>query len=269
MLKIAFTAQLPKLRSLASAATCTVDKQEIKHFEKFVAEWWDEFGPMKPLHSLNKLRIPLIRDGLVNTGAIDKEKLNNPLPLKDISLLDVGCGGGILAEPLARLGGKVTGIDANPNTIELAKSHSQLSFLDINCLTSSIEEHASNNPEKYDAVVASEILEHVSKKDRFLEACVKCLKPNGSIFVTTINKTFLANFLGIVISENVLQLLPRGTHQYEKFIEPVKLRRMLEDCNCRTQLIHGMFYNIFTNTWHWCTDTSINYALHVVKLKNV
>lgn len=146
--------------------------------------------------------------------------------------------GGILAEPLARLGGKVTGIDANPNTIQLAKSHSEQNNLEINYLTSSIEEHASNHTEKYDVVVASEILEHVSKKSRFLEACVKCLKPNGSIFVTTINKTVLANFLGIVISENVLRLLPKGTHQFEKFIEPVKLQRMLEDCKILLYLVY-------------------------------
>lgn len=194
--------------------------------------------------------------------------------------------GGILAEPLSRLGAHVTGIDANPNTIQLAKSHSKLNNLEINYVTSSIEEHAANHMEKYDAIVASEILEHVSKKKRFIEACVQCLKPKGSIFITTINKTTIANFLGICISENVLNLLPKGTHQFEKFIEPVKLQRMLEDCkfykkicinffkyfmfvgNCRSELIHGMFYNILTNTWHWCTDTSLNYALHAVKLKN-
>lgn len=124
----------------------------------------------------------------------------------------------------------MTGIDANLNTIRLAKSHSELNNLKINYIASSIEEHASDHAEKYDAVVASEILEHVSKKEHFLEACVNCLKPKGSIFITTINKTSLANFLGIIMSENVLNLLPKGTHQFEKFIEPVKLQRMLEDC---------------------------------------
>ncbi|KAJ8910779.1 hypothetical protein NQ315_015120 [Exocentrus adspersus] len=262
-----FCSRLLKIRSLASVTAGTIDNQEVQHFEKFLAEWWDEFGPMKPLHSMNKLRVPLIRNGLLNAAAVNSEEMKNPLVLKGISLLDVGCGGGILAEPLVRLGGNVTGIDANSNTIDLAKSHAKINKLEINYIASSIEDHASNHTDSYDAVIASEILEHVSKKEQFLEACIKCLKPQGSLFITTINKTFLANFLGIVMGENILNLLPKGTHQYEKFIQPVKLQRILEDNNCRTELIHGMFYNIFTNTWHWCTDTSVNYALHAIKLK--
>nr|CAH7713947.1 unnamed protein product [Callosobruchus chinensis] len=222
---------------------------------------------MKALHSMNKLRVPFIRDGLVNSGQIAHNKIKTPVPLEGLSVLDVGCGGGILSEPLARLGCNVTGLDANTNLIELAKQHAEKKDLKINYVASSIEEHSSQQLGIYDAVVASEIIEHVTQKSEFVDACVKCLKPNGSIFITTLSKTNLAYFAGILISENLLNLLPKGTHQFEKFIEPGRLQKLLEDCNCRTELIHGMYYNIFRNSWHWCPDTSINYVLQAVKLK--
>ncbi|KAJ8962810.1 hypothetical protein NQ318_001210 [Aromia moschata] len=248
-----------------ATASSTIDNVEVQHFEKFLSEWWNVFGPMKPLHAMNKLRVSFIRDGLVNAGTIDP-KNNSSEALKDLCILDIGCGGGILAEPLTRLGGSVTGIDANSKLVDLAKSHADLNSLKIKYLATSVEQHAAENVEKYDAVVASEVLEHVGEKETFLEACVKCLKPTGSIFVTTVNKTTLAE-VGIFFSEYVLNLLPKGTHQIEKCVEPVKLQRILEDNNCRSELIHGMYYNGVTNTWHWCSDTSINYALHAIKLK--
>ncbi|KAG5897308.1 hypothetical protein JTB14_011471 [Gonioctena quinquepunctata] len=249
-------------RFLAVTAN-TIDQKEIQQFQKFVEEWWEEFGPMKPLHSMNKLRVPFIRDALVDSSLVG---LNSPL--RGLSILDIGCGGGILSEPLARLGGDVTGIDANANIIKVARSHADLNRLDINYITTSVEDHARGNAEKYDAVVASEIIEHVSEKRAFVEACLKCLKPNGSIFLTTISKTRLADFTAVFLVEDVAGLVPKGTHQYEKFIEPHKLQILLEDSNCRTGLVHGMFYNIFTNTWHWCSNTSVNYVLQATKVNN-
>ena len=188
--------------------------------------------------------------------------------MKDISILDVGCGGGILTEPLARIGGHVTGLDANCDLIEKAKLRTKEKNLKVDYLCSSIEKYACDNKEKHDAVVASEILEHVTQKKEFLEACVQCLKPGGSVFITTINKTPVANVLGIFVAENLLGLLPKGTHQYEKFIKPHNLEKILEDLNCKTVLVQGMFYNFVGNEWHWCSNDSINYALHAVKLKN-
>nr|XP_023021917.1 ubiquinone biosynthesis O-methyltransferase, mitochondrial isoform X1 [Leptinotarsa decemlineata]XP_023021918.1 ubiquinone biosynthesis O-methyltransferase, mitochondrial isoform X1 [Leptinotarsa decemlineata] len=268
MLTRSITARKNCIRFLATA-TNTVDQQEVQQFQKFVEGWWDEFGPMKALHSMNKLRVPLIRDGLVNSGLVQKKRIDSPLPLEGLSILDIGCGGGILSEPLARLGGIITGIDANLEIVTVARSHADLNHLDINYVTSSIEDHALGNAEKYDAVVASEIIEHVSQKSAFIEACAKCLKPNGSIFVTTLSKTRLADFVAVFLAEDVARLVPKGTHQYEKFIKPHELQRLLEDNNCRTELVHGMFYNVVTNTWHWCSNTSVNFALQATKLEKV
>lgn len=250
---------------LYAATSTTVDNLEIENFEKLASEWWNEYGPTKGLHSMNKLRVPFIRDGLINEGVVSKNAINTPAPLKGLSVLDVGCGGGILSESLARLGAQVTGIDANSSLIDVAKKHSKDNSLQIDYIYTSIEEHSKMNAGKYDAVTASEIIEHVTEKENFISSCSACLKVTGSVFITTLNKTFLANLLGVYLVENMLDLVPKGTHQFEKFIEPHKLQRLLEDYNMRTKLIHGMFYNIVTNQWHWCSNTSINYCLHAVK----
>ncbi|CAH0551323.1 unnamed protein product [Brassicogethes aeneus] len=215
---------------LRKFSTTTVDPGEIKRFSQFNEQWWDKFGPMRPLHSMNKLRVPMIREGLANTGSLTSDNRQNLKPLAGLSLLDVGCGGGILSEPLARLGGCITGLDANESIIDHAQKHSMKQGLNISYSAGCIEDFAKNNKEKFDAIVASEIIEHVTQKEEFLKACLECLKPNGSIFITTINKTTPANFVAIFLAEDVVQLVPKGTHEFEKFIEPHKLQRILEDC---------------------------------------
>ncbi|KYB26214.1 ubiquinone biosynthesis O-methyltransferase, mitochondrial [Tribolium castaneum] len=245
----------------------TIDATELQHFKRFTSEWWDESGYLKALHALNKLRVPFIRDGIINSAVMLQEHINISLPIKGLSILEVGCGGGILTEPLARIGADVTGLDANPDLIERAKLHSKNDNLNIKYICSPVEKYAVVNVEKHDAIVASEILEHVTKKKEFLKHCVKCMKPGGSIFITTINKTVVAKLFGVVIAESFFKLLPEGTHQYDKFIEPHKLERILEELGCKTILTHGIFYNVLTNEWRWCSDDSINYALHAVKLK--
>lgn len=256
------------LNSRSFASSTTIDSEEVEKYERLTSEWWTELGGARGLHAMNRLRVPFIRDGLIAEGAADKENIDTATPLKGISILDVGCGGGILSEALARLGASVTGVDAAPNMIKVAQRHAKENNLSINYSFTSIEDFSNNHFEGFDAVAASEIVEHVTKKEEFLAACSKCLKPNGSMFITTINKTILANLLAIYVAENIIKLVPKGTHQIENCIEPHRLQRMLEDCHLRTKVVHGMTYNFFTNTWHWCFDSSVNYALHAVKIQD-
>lgn len=246
----------------------TADEREVAHFSRLASTWWDEQGGMKPLHALNKLRVPLIRDGLLNAGQIDLSKWQSPKPLYGTKILEVGCGGGILTEPLARIGANVTGIDACQNVIDVASSHAQQDpsvSKSITYICRTVEEHAKEHKDFYDAVVATEVLEHVNHKDLFLEACVSTLKPGGSIFITTLNRTLALWAFGIVLAEYILRIIPQGTHELEKCIKPHETQALLEKYGCTTKLIHGMLYNILSNEWHWSSITSMNYALHAVR----
>ncbi|CAH2084696.1 unnamed protein product [Euphydryas editha] len=248
-------------------AAKTVDAADVERHSKQVYDWWDPNGSMKGLHTLNFIRVPLIRDGLVSCSLNER----TPLPLSNKVILDVGCGGGILTEAIARLGAKVTGVDASKELIELAKNHSSLDPKLANntpsyeCTT--IEEHSSLFTDHYDAVVASEIIEHVNNKEMFIESCVKALKPGGKIFITTPNRTRLMHIFGIIIAENILKILPQGTHEYDKLITPNEVTFMLEKNNCHVQLIHGMMYDPILNKWAWCSSTLFTYALQAVKLE--
>ncbi|XP_034252727.1 ubiquinone biosynthesis O-methyltransferase, mitochondrial [Thrips palmi] len=220
---------------------------------------------------MNSLRVPLIRDGLFQTGAADSHKKNTPRPLEGLQIVDVGCGGGLLSEPLARLGASVTGIDASADLIEVAQRHAKLDPAlgsRLNYIHTAAETHVCEAPEKYDAVVSSEVIEHIHDKNFFLEQCVKLLKPKGSIFLTTLNRTTESWLGGIVAAEHLLNLVPKGTHQWELFIQPVELQDILEKCGCSTKLIHGMCYNPLTDEWKWSKNVKINYALHAVKAES-
>ncbi|KAB0803614.1 hypothetical protein PPYR_00584 [Photinus pyralis] len=259
---------LVKLQTCGLQNDSTADKTEVKHFNQIRTGWWDEMGAVKPLHSMNKLRVPLIREGLINTGLIQKNFISTPKPLTNLKILEVGCGGGILTEALARLGCCITGIDVAGELLEIAKEHSAShpSRENINYQLTTIEKFAETNVEQFDAVVASEVLEHVDHQEQFVEACVRCLKPGGSIFLTTINQNLLSWFLVVPVAESILRLVPKGTHHYDKFISPHRTQKFLEHNNCRTRLVHGFFYNVLTNTWFWTSNTVVHYAMHAVKL---
>lgn len=249
------------VRSIGS----TVDPKEVEFYGKLNTTWWDRNGQLFALHSMNPLRVQFIREGLANTGVI---KDDTSLPLQGIKILDVGCGGGILSEPLARIGAEVTGIDSSLELIEIAKAHALLDTTlsgRVNYIHSSIENFEEEHAQAYDAVVASEILEHVIDQWLFLKCCSNTLKPGGSLFVTTLNKT-LPSWLGaIVAAEHLLKLVPAGTHDWNKFISPEEVQRMVESCGLKTKLIHGMFYNPIRNEWSWTSCSVINYVLHAIK----
>jgi len=243
----------------------TVDHSDVERHARLSDKWWDARGEMRALHALNPLRVQFVRDGLANVGW---RQTNPTHPLEGLKILDVGCGGGILAEPLARIGANVTGIDASSEQINTAKEHAALDPSlsgRLSYIHTTVEDVASSESHRYDAVVASEILEHVSDKELFLKSCTDTLKPGGSIFVTTLNKTMASWLGGIIAAEYVLNLVPPGTHDWNKFISPDETRRLLESCDCKTKLIHGIFYHPLKNQWFWSTSTSINYAVHAIK----
>ncbi|CAI4222081.1 unnamed protein product [Auanema sp. JU1783] len=237
----------------------SVDKEEIKRFSDLAEHWRDEEGPFKALHSLNKLRIPWILKNHSN---------------RDGTLLDVGCGGGILSVPLARCGYNVTGIDAAEDGVVAAKRYMSYpsiqnsglaSRLKYNCTT--IEEFARSNEKGFDVVVASEILEHVADIDSFVESCARATKTGGSLFFTTINRTLMSKVAAIWLAEDILRVVPQGVHEWEKFVKPSELTDCLDRYGCRVKSVGGFTYNLLKNEWDWTANSLVNYALVAEKIE--
>ncbi|XP_014601874.1 PREDICTED: ubiquinone biosynthesis O-methyltransferase, mitochondrial isoform X1 [Polistes canadensis] len=243
----------------------TIDPKEIEFFEKMSNDWWDPNGHLFLLHQFNRNRIQFVRDGLANTGII---KGDTNLPLKGTKILDVGCGGGILSEPLARIGAEVTGIDTSLQLIDVAKKHALLDsdlLGKLNYVQTTVENFEKENKEKYDAVVASEVIEHVIDPQLFLKCCSAIVKPGGSLFITTPNRTLLSWLSVIIAAEYILKYVPMGTHEWNKFISPEEVQRLLEIYGLKTKLIHGLIYNPLKHEWIWSSNTSMFYALHAFK----
>ncbi|XP_077291386.1 ubiquinone biosynthesis O-methyltransferase, mitochondrial-like [Arctopsyche grandis] len=246
----------------------TIDDAQVKVLEEFRDNWWDIKGPAIALHAYNHLRVPFIRDGLFNTIPDQIKYKDSKTPLQGLKLIDIGCGGGILSEALAKEGAKVDGVDASSELIFSAKSHADLNAdlkTTLNYIHSTIEDHSEKHDEAYDALVASEVIEHIVEKDLFVEKCVKSVKTGGSLFFTTFNRTSLARFFGIFLAENVLKCIPKGTHDYSLFISPENLSKILEKHGCRTTLIKGSNYDPFKNEWYWLNSLQFCYALQAVK----
>ncbi|XP_001506954.3 ubiquinone biosynthesis O-methyltransferase, mitochondrial [Ornithorhynchus anatinus] len=246
------------------ATSTTVDSNEMKKFQILAHKWWDEQGAYSPLHSLNDLRVPFIRDNLLKTTA--SHHLGSPL--SGMKILDVGCGGGLLSEPLGRLGALVTGIDPLEDNVKTAQQHKRFDpALDqkIQYRACSLEEIAEESAEAFDAVVASEVVEHVIDLETFIKCCHRVLKPRGSLFITTINKTPLSYVLGIIFAEQIAGIVPKGTHDWEKFVSPEELESLLEANGLMVQRVRGMLFNPLSGYWNWTENTSLNYAAHAVK----
>ncbi|CAL1610573.1 unnamed protein product [Knipowitschia caucasica] len=263
---------LPFLTSVASVSQSTVDPNEVKRFRSLASKWWDEEGEFAALHAMNDLRVPFIRDNLLNVH----EGRQTGKPLAGLKILDVGCGGGLLTEPLGRLGASVLGIDPVEDSIGTAQLHSSFDpdlRHSVRYRACTLEELTSEGAEadpeaqgRFDAVVASEVVEHLADLETFVYCCSDVIKPGGSLFITTLNKTNLSWLLGIVVAENVLRIVPQGTHEWEKFICPEELERLLESNGFSVQSVKGMLYNPITGAWSWTDSTAINYGLHAVKL---
>ena len=237
----------------------SVNKKEIDKFSKMANEWWDPEGKFKPLHKFNPTRIKYIKENIINNFKL-KKKFR---PLSGINILDIGCGGGLLSEPMSRMGANVTGIDASDKNIKIAKLHSKKNKLKINYLCSSPEKLKINK--KFDVILNMEIVEHVEDVDFFLKSCSKLLKKNGLMFVATINKTLKSYIFAIVGAEYVLRWLPIGTHEWEKFVKPEDLKKILMKYDLSLNKLEGMNFNIIKDEWSISRDFSVNYIAKFIK----
>ena len=240
--------------------TNTINKKEIEKFSKIAEEWWNPTGKFKPLHKFNPIRISFIRDNIIKTLKIKKNKKK---PLEKIKILDIGCGGGLLSEPMAKLGGDVTGIDASIQNIKVAKLHAKKNRLNIKYLCSSPEKLKIKN--KFDVILNMEIVEHVENVNYFLETSSKLLKKNGIMFVATLNKTLKSYFYAIIGAEYVLRWLPIGTHEWDKFVKPEDLEKILKKYNLYLEQVCGMKFNIVKDEWNISSDKSVNYITKFIK----
>ncbi len=237
----------------------SVNKKEIEKFSNMADEWWDPQGKFKPLHKFNPIRIRYIKENI-----IDQFKIRNKAkPLSGIDILDIGCGGGLLSEPMCRLGANITGIDASTKNIKIAKLHANKNGLKINYICSSPEKLKIGK--KFDVILNMEIVEHVDDISFFLKSCSKLLKKNGLMFVATINKTLKSYIFAIVGAEYVLRWLPIGTHEWEKFVKPQKLKEILIKNNLSLKKFDGMHFNIIKDEWSITKDLSVNYIAKFLK----
>ena len=238
----------------------TINKEEIQKFSRLADDWWDVNGKFKPLHMFNPIRIEYITEKIKNHYKIKKDKNNF---LEGIDILDIGCGGGLISEPMARLGAKVTGIDASEKNINVAKLHSKKSNLEINYLNTSPDN--LNNYEKFDVILNMEIVEHVNDVNLYIKSCYKLLKKGGLMFTATINRSFVSYLKAIIGAEYVLRWLPIGTHDWNKFIKPEELEKFLSQENFTSMDVKGLKFNPFLNKWKKSSDLSVNYIISSIK----
>ena len=239
--------------------TNTINKEEIEKFSRIAEEWWNPLGKFKPLHKFNPIRISYIKDNIINSFKLKKQEK----PLKNLKILDIGCGGGLLSEPMCRLGADVTGIDASKKNIQVAKLHAKKSDLKIKYISTSPENFKTNI--KFDVILNMEIIEHVEDVSFFLKSCSSLLKKGGIMFIATINKTLKSYVFAIIGAEYILRWLPIGTHEWEKFVSPNDLINISKKYNLNLENLDGMKFNIIKDEWSLSDDKTINYIGKFVK----
>ena len=237
----------------------TINKKEIDKFSKIAEDWWNPEGKFKPLHQFNPERIKYIRDNTVKHFKLT----NKDKPFKNLNILDIGCGGGLLSEPMSRLGGNVTGIDASEKNIISAKIHAKLNNLNISYFCNSPENFKSNK--KFDLVLNMEIVEHVEDVNFFIKKSSELLKKNGLMFVATLNRTLKSYIFAIIGAEYILRWLPIGTHEWNKFLTPEELTNFGRENSLLVEKIDGMVFNPLTNRWNVSQDCAVNYIIKFKK----
>ncbi|MEO4000573.1 bifunctional 2-polyprenyl-6-hydroxyphenol methylase/3-demethylubiquinol 3-O-methyltransferase UbiG [Mesorhizobium sp. CAU 1732] len=242
---------------MPEANRTTIDDGEIERFSAMAAEWWDPNGKFRPLHKFNPIRLSYIRDHVAARFGRDPRAAK---PFEGLRFLDIGCGGGLLCEPMARLGAEVVGADASETNIEVAKLHAAESGVTIDYRATTSEALAEAG-EQFDVILNMEVVEHVADVDLFIESCAQMVKPGGIMFVATINRTLKALGLAIVGAEYVLRWLPRGTHQYGKLVRPEELERALAAAGMTITDRTGVTYNPLGDRWQRSTDLDVNYMV--------
>ena len=240
--------------------TNTINKKEIEKFSRIAEEWWDPEGKFKPLHNFNPVRISYLKANITKNLNLKKKDKT----LSGIKILDIGCGGGLLSEPMSRLGAEVFGMDASERNIEVAKIHAKKNGLKIKYLCSSPENFKTHI--KFDVILNMEIIEHVEDVDFFLKSCSRLLKKNGIMFVATLNKTLKSYLFAIIGAEYILKWLPIGTHEWEKFVKPEELIGITKKYDLTLNDLKGVKLNLFTNNWELSADKSVNYIAKFVKI---
>ena len=238
----------------------TLDKKEIDKFSKMAEEWWNPTGKFKPLHKFNPIRIKYIKDNIIQHFNI-KSKVN---PFKNISILDIGCGGGLISVPMKKLGANVVGIDASLKNINIAKTYSKKKNLKIKYICSSPEKLKIKK--KFDVLLMLEIVEHVDDVDLFIKKSSKFLKKNGLMFIATLNKTLKSYIFAIIGAEYILKWLPIGTHDWEKFVEPEELINISKKYNLNLKNLTGLKFNPIYDHWSLVNDKSVNYIVNFKKI---
>ena len=234
----------------------TINKAEIQKFSNLADEWWDEKGKFKPLHLFNPIRIEYITQKIKQHFNLENSKSNF---LEGLKILDIGCGGGLISEPMARLGGSVTGIDASSKNVKVAELHSKKNNLRIKYLNKSPEQLKYEN--KFDIILNLEVIEHVEDVDLYLNSCANLVKKNGLMFTATLNRSLTSYFKAIIGAEYILRWLPIGTHDWNKFLKPEELEKKLLSKNFKTVDVKGLNFNPLTNRWRQSDNLSVNYII--------
>ena len=235
----------------------TVDAEEVARFAALADAWWDPNGAFRPIHKFNPVRVRYIRDRVAEHFALEK---GTATPLNGVSILDVGCGGGVLSEPLARLGATVTGIDPAEKNVRAAQIHADGEGIAVTYRATTAEALLASGAQ-FDVVLAMEVVEHVTDVDAFVATCAAMVKPGGLFFAATINRTLKAYALAIIGAEYVLRWLPKGTHQYDKLVKPSELSAAMEDAGLKQLAIEGVVFNPLMDEWRLSSDTDVNYMV--------
>ncbi len=246
---------------MSSASINTLDTEEIARFSKISATWWDENGPFKPLHHMNPTRLEYVTQQIIQCYS---KNTDISLNFQGLSIIDIGCGGGLMSEPLTRLGANVTGIDGSDKTIDVASAHAQLMGLDIDYRCTTAEDLAETGVQ-YDVVLALEIVEHVADVPGFIKTCQSLAKPGGLVIFSTLNRTLKSYAIAIVGAEYVMRWLPVGTHEWKKFLTPGELGGYMRETGLTLGDISGMSFNPIAWSWSLSQDLAVNYFISGTK----